>query len=271
VGAGGATLGLRLLAGAIRLVGRSLLWAGRLALANPLIAVLTALAGIAYAIYENWDGFVAYFIDKVDRVRAAFDTGLLNGIWAAIREFNPFTLALDGAIALAEYIWNKLVSAFDLDLFDKGAAMISSLKDGIWSVLVGMVEAIKAKLQSIVPGWMIDAWNWVKGDEPAATGAETAPAGGRALGGPVRAGQIYRWMEQGEELFSPAVDGHVISNRDVRAMRKGGTTRQINLGGIVINAAPGQSPRDIAREVLREVERKMSAAAPLHDGGDYAE
>jgi hypothetical protein len=269
VAGGAATLALRLLAGAIRFVGRAFLWAGRLALANPLLAVLTAVAGIAYAIYDNWDGFAAYFLDKVDRVRAAFDTGLLNGVWAAIREFNPFSLALDGAIALARYIWDKLTAAFDIDLFDKGAAMIASLKEGIWSVLVGMVESIKAKLQSILPDWMVEGWNWVKGGEAGTTEAGSAPVGGRALGGPVRAGQVYRWMEEGDELFSPAVDGHVISNRELRSMRRVGDARQINLGGIVINAAPGQSPREIAREVLREVERKLTPAAPLHDGGDY--
>jgi hypothetical protein len=116
---------------------------------------------------------------------------------------------------------------------------------------------------------MVEGWNWVKGGEAGTTEAGSAPVGGRALGGPVRAGQVYRWMEEGDELFSPAVDGHVISNRELRSMRRVGDARQINLGGIVINAAPGQSPREIAREVLREVERKLTPAAPLHDGGDY--
>lgn len=274
VARGAAALGLRVLGGAIRFVGRSLLWAGRVALANPIIAVLTLIAVAAYAIYENWDGFVAYFQDKVDRVRAAFDTGLLNGVWALLSEFNPFAMAFDGAIALAKFIWEKLVGAFDIDLFDKGAEMITSLKDGIWSVLTGMVEGIKAKLQSIVPDWMIDAWNWVKGDDPAPSpggGAAQGEYGKRATGGPVRAGMIYRWLEEGQEMFTPAVDGHVISSRQLRGMRQGGgRSLSLNLGGVVIHAAPGQSPTDIARAVRSEVERLMSESGALHDGGEYA-
>ncbi|MEO1949095.1 phage tail tape measure protein, partial [Thioclava sp.] len=315
VARGAAASGLRVLGGAIRFVGRSLVWAGRVALANPIIAVLTLIAVAAYAIYENWDGFVAYFEDKIDRVRAAFDVGLINGVWAVLSEFNPFRMALDGAIALAKFLWEKLdagtralvsgawgvlkefnpfkaamdgaialarylwdtlTQAFDIDLFEKGVAMINSLKDGIWSVLTGMVEAIKAKLQSIVPGWMMDAWNWVKGDEqpaPATAGVADQPQarGGRATGGPVRAGMIYRWLEEGQEMFSPAVDGNVISNRQLRGMRQGGgRSMSISLGGVVIHAAPGQSPMDIARAVRAEVERLISESGALHDGGEYA-
>lgn len=273
--AGGAVLaGLRGLAVAIRLVGRAILWAGRMALANPLMLVITLIALAAYAIYENWDGFVSYFTEKIDRVRAAFDGGLLNGVLALLAEFNPFTMMLDGAVALAKFVLEKLSAAFDLNLFDKGAEMIASLKEGIWSVLTDMVDTIKAKLSSIVPDKLIDAYNWVKGDDaPAASTPATPP--GRATGGPVRAGQIYRWMEEGTELFSPRVDGSVISTRELRALRApgagGGSSRNLSIGDIVIHAATGQSAAEIARTVRREIERMVGASSALHDGGAYAD
>lgn len=268
--------GLRILGLAFRFVGRALLWAGRAALANPLGLALLAIAGVAYAIYDSWDGFVAYFTDKIERVRAAFDVGLINGVFAVIKEFNPFLMALDGARALGQYIAGKLVAVFDINLFDKGVAMIKSLKDGIWSVLTGMVDGIKAKLSSILPDWMKDL---AGGSGDGASAPANAPdefsgvSGGRATGGPVRAGAIYRWMEQGQEFFQPAVDGNVISNRQVKALRQGGRSgaRSISLGGINIYAAPGQSPGDIARAVRREIERVLHEGGALHDGGAYAD
>lgn len=282
--AGGAIIaGLRGLGVAIRFVGSALLWAGRIALANPILLVISAIALAAYAIYENWDGFVAYFTEKIDRVRAAFDTGLLNGVMKLLSEFNPFRMALDGAIALAKYVLEKLSAAFDINLFDKGAAMIEGLKAGIWSVLTGMVDAIKAKLSSIVPDWMERAWNTISGeDAPQADGAPAsgasaatgAEAPGRALGGPVRAGQIYRWMEEGDEMFSPRVDGSVVSTRELRALRAPGGSgggRSLSIGEITIHAAPSQSPEDIARAVMRRIEDMMREGSALHDGGAYAD
>lgn len=99
-------------------------------------------------------------------------------------------------------------------------------------------------------------------------------SGQRALGGPVRAGAIYRWMEEGQELFVPRTDGMVVSNRELRAMRTasgGNRAGGISIGGITINAAPGQSPADIARAVRRELERlARQGRAALHDGGAHA-
>jgi TP901 family phage tail tape measure protein len=255
-------------------VGRTLLWVGRVALANPLLLVLTGIALAVWAIYENWDGFVSYFTDKIDRVRAAFEQGLLNGVLALLSELNPFAMMRDGAIALADFILGKLRDAFDLNLFDKGAAMIASLKDGAWSILTSMVDGIRAKLQSIVPDWMIEAWNWVKGDEAApGGGVPQEPTGARALGGPVRAGGIYRWMEEGQEMFSPTVDGSVISARQLGALKAGGTGRSssISIGDIVIHAAPGQSAAEVAQVVRREIERLLKPSGALHDGGAYAD
>jgi len=287
IAAGAATLGLRILGGALRFVGRAFLWMGRMALANPVLAVVAALAAAAYVIYDNWDGITAWFWAKIDAVSAAFDEGLLSGVLKLIAEFNPFTLMFEAATSFFTYVtgWtfedvtNALKSAFDFDLFGAGVALIKSLGEGIWSVLTGMVEAIQAKLSGIVPDWMQDAWNWVSGeDAPEAGEAGGAPASspagppppGRALGGAVRAGQIYRWMEEGEEFFSPQSDGSVISNREVRAMRSGQRAgAQFSMGDVVIHAHPSQSPLDIARAVRRELE-KFAQGSALHDGGDYA-
>lgn len=267
---------LVLLRGAIVGVARALIWAGRAAMANPLWLALTGIALAAWAIYENWDGFVSYFTDKIDRVRAAFDEGLLNGVLALMAELNPFAMMLDGAIALTEFMLDKLQAAFDLDLFDKGVAMIKSLGDGIWSVLTDLVNSIKETLNSITPDFVLDGLNWVKGDDGATGGGASGswePTGARALGGPVRAGGIYRWMEEGQEFFSPTVDGSVISTRQLRSLKSGTGARSstVTIGDINVYAAPGQSATEIARAVRREIERTLNTGGALHDGGAYAD
>lgn len=287
------TAALRGLGLAIRGIGRALLWAGRAALANPLLLVLTGIALTALAIYQNWDGFVAYFTDKIDRVRAAFDEGLLHGIFQTIAEFNPFRMIMDANVNFAIWINQQLEAAFGIDLFDAGVRMIESLRDGIWSILTDMVDAIRAKLASIVPDWMVEglgigpyAPRNLGAEHPSArdypfsghyAGPGTVGPGamppGRALGGPVRAGMLYRWMEEGPELFRPAVDGSVVSTRTLNSIWAGGggSVRSISVGDIVINAVAGQSPTDIAAAVRRELERLLHDGSALHDGGAYAD
>ena len=73
-------------------------------LANPIVAAITAIATIGYLIYKNWDQIVAYFEDKIETIRAAFDEGLLQGVLAVIAEFNPFQMMADALDALIEQV-----------------------------------------------------------------------------------------------------------------------------------------------------------------------
>lgn len=271
----------------IGLVGRVLIGLSRLVMGHPIIALLVLLASAAYAIYQNWDGFVQYFADKINAVKAAFQTGLLDGVFKLVKEFNPFTLALDGAVALFEYLmgWDfgtvrdALASIVDQPWFQMGVDLISSLSAGIWSVLTGLVDRIQASLASIVPQWVIDGKAWIDGT--AATGQVAAPgvieehagvggtyAGRRALGGPVRAGGIYEVNERGQEFFAPGQSGSIITARDARG---GGAaaTRQVTFGDIIVNAAPGMDASAVARMVRRELRDLMDARNALHDGGLY--
>lgn len=52
---------------------------GRAALLNPLGLALTAIAGLVYVIYDNWQGIVEWFRAKVARVAEAFDEGQRDG------------------------------------------------------------------------------------------------------------------------------------------------------------------------------------------------
>jgi tape measure domain-containing protein len=294
---------------------------------GPVSWAMAGIAGLAYVIYDSWDGIVSYFTSKIDAVAAAFDTGLLNGVLKLLSEFNPFSLMYDAAEGLFTYItgwsfadaraaitsafgfdpftaiynaasrffeyvtgWSfadvtaAIVSAFNIDFYAIGVKMITDLWNGAKAIIGQMAADLQAKLNSIAPSWMTsssaggtagiggDSGYGGMGGAMDDSAAFAGPDGDRATGGPVRAGGIYRWQEEGEEFFSPRTDGSVINARGTRALRAGGGgTRMttVNLGGITINAGPSQSPMAIARAVRAELERMTSQGFALHDGGAY--
>lgn len=200
----------------------------------------------------------------------AFADSPAKRLWDKVREFYDWATNLDW-----DKIQRDLVAAFEgIDLYETGVAIINSLWRGIEARIDAMIGWIKQKLAGITPSWLGG------GDVPVVGGGGgpgVTPGGataGRALGGPVRAGQIYQWQERGLEFFSPGVDGRVIDNRSVQRMT--GAARRaagsvINMGGITVNAAPGMDANAVARAVRRELDAFMRTARnALHDGADYA-
>lgn len=248
--------GIRLIAGGLMLLS-----------ANPVVALALAFTALAAVIYFNWDSIVTYFSDKIEAIRKAFDEGLLNGVLAVIAEFNPLTLigeALMGVNAL-------ILSAFDIDLYAIGAQWITDLRAGIAAQIDALTGWVREKFDAMIPDWMQSATAGgaaLIGDGYSGMGgAMDTGFEARALGGPVRAGRMYRWQEEGQEVFVPRTDGTVISTRQLRGLRGGGRAAPaFHIGAINITAAPGQSARDVALAVRRELE-DMARAAPLHDGG----
>ena len=184
-----------------------------------------------------------------------------------IAEFNPFTLVTEAAIGLAATI----LSAFDIDLYAIGAQWITDLRAGIAAQIDALTGWVRDKFDAMIPDWMQSATAGgaaLIGDGYAGMGgAMDTGFEARALGGPVRAGRMYRWQEEGQEVFVPRTDGTVISTRQLRGLRGGGRAAPaFHISAINITAAPGQSARDVALAVRRELE-DMARAAPLHDGG----
>lgn len=294
-----ALAGLRALGGALLWLGRALAVAGRALLANPIFLAIAAIAGAVYVIYQNWDGIVAYFTEKFEQVKDAFQSGFLDGLAKLISEFNLLTLFMD----MVEGVLRYLGSAFDIDLFTQGANMIASLRQGIWSVLTGMVDSVRQALASMVPSWLIDAWNWVRGGGAGNDGAGGGVAGARALGGPVRPGFVYEINEQGREFFMPDVPGRVLPANMFAQMAGGamqlmenlpdipGPFSDANQAGKGAGLLSGFAPRDARAQVTyqgdtinltvyatdaRDLERQMERFFErrerqrrynLHDGG----
>lgn len=81
-----AAAGPTLLGKAFMFAGRGILWMGRALLLNPIGLAITAIAGAAYLIYENWDKLKPWFTALWDDIVATFDkaigyiTGLIGSV-----------------------------------------------------------------------------------------------------------------------------------------------------------------------------------------------
>lgn len=81
-----AAAGPTLLGRAFLLMGRGIMWAGRMLLLNPIGLAVTAIAGAAYLIYKNWEPLKKWFTELWADITGIFDAaigkimGMINGI-----------------------------------------------------------------------------------------------------------------------------------------------------------------------------------------------
>lgn len=206
-----------------------------LAMANPIGLIIASVAALAYAVYDNWDKIVGAVIEKAELVRAAFDEGIIKGVFKLLAEFNPFTLAVEGAIGLVAYVMDllgvpdQIIAKFkEFSLFATGVTLMKSLWDGMASIVDKAVTFIVDKLKSLNPHWLTDLQNWVtssSGPAPAPgrahplSGSVAPPVqGNRDSGGPVLPGLSYLIGERREpEVFVPNVPGSILPTRALKA------------------------------------------------------
>jgi tape measure domain-containing protein len=213
----------------------------------PVLALAVAFAVLAAVIYYNWDSIVAYFSEKIEDIRKAFDEGLLNGVLKAISEFHPFTLITEAAIGLAATI----LSAFDIDLYAIGEKWITDLRAGIAAQIDALVAWVRAKFAAMIP----DMPDWLRSPE----------AGGTAgIGGDSGYGGMAGAMDDTAAFTVPAAPLRLRSPAN-------GPSTNVNVGGITVNAAPGQSTEAVAREVRRQLSEAASIRAYLDDRGLHAD
>jgi tape measure domain-containing protein len=230
-----------------------------LIVANPVILLALAFAALAAVIYYNWDNIVAYFSEKMERIRKAFDEGLLNGVFAAIAELNPFQLMADAAEALFTYLtgWTfadvtfAIVDAFDIDFLAIGEKWITDLRAGIAAQIDALVAWVQAKFAAMIP----DMPDWLRSGDPRGTAG---------IGGDSGYGGMAGAMDETAPFLVPAAPLRLRSPAN-------GPSTNVNVGGITVNAAPGQSPEAVAREVRRQLSEAAQIRAYLDDRGLHAD
>lgn len=271
--------------------GQAILWLGRLMMANPILAIIGLIAMGAIYIWQNWETLGPKFKALWDAISSG-----VSGAWAVIKQTisNKWDEILNDVAALPA----------------KFKAVGGAIIDGILSGINEKWEMLKSKLASVksyLPDWMTG------GDKspgvPQQKGTGGFFAGMYDSGGYIPRGQVGIAGENGPELINgPA---YVTSRRRTAALasvvagmmggampaeaaplhpmslpaasyrpaaEKPAGTRPVfqfeTQAQIIIQAQPGQSPQDIAREVARQLderERRMRAKARSNfsDQGGY--
>ena len=136
-----ATIGVGSLTGAIGTMGAVLL-------ANPVIAIIAAIAAGAYLIYRNWDEIVAWFTATWDRIRETVVAGWAR-IKSALDEYTPDWLKLlwAGLVDFYAELWDRIAAGVRLGweiikgLFT-GEYTVAALITDAWAGLVEWFEAL---------------------------------------------------------------------------------------------------------------------------------
>ncbi|EPN6604907.1 phage tail tape measure protein [Providencia rettgeri] len=165
---------LSLLIKPIKLIGTAFMMLGRALLANPIILIITAIAGAAYLIYKYWDDIVPYAKKLWNRV-----TEIFSQFWEGAKSYvlNWGLVGLvyqhwDEIVAITSRMW-ALVKKTISDKWEQivadvkglperfkqiGGEIIDSLKNGIlekWEALKAQFAELKQMATNILPDWML--------------------------------------------------------------------------------------------------------------------
>ncbi|MBQ0606111.1 phage tail tape measure protein [Providencia rettgeri] len=244
---------LSLLIKPIKLIGTAFMMLGRALLANPIILIITAIAGAAYLIYKYWDDIVPYAKKLWNRV-----TEIFSQFWEGVKSYvlNWGLVGLvyqhwDEIVAITSRMW-ALVKKTISDKWEQivadvkglperfkqiGGEIIDSLKNGIlekWESLKAQFAELKQMATNILPDWMLsDETKAVRAmSQVTVIQAGMKSAGMFDNGGFIPSGQFGIVGEYGPEL----VDGpaHITSRRKTAALAAAALT----IGSMTATAKP---------------------------------
>lgn len=129
----------------LRIVGKGM-WA---LAANPVVAVLAALAAVAYLVYKNWDWVKSTFLEFWSGFSGWASTAI-DAATAAILEYQPAALLHEAFAAAYEYL-----ATLPTTFTDYGAMIVDGLVTGLLSGLGKVRDAI-GELGSGTIDWFKD-------------------------------------------------------------------------------------------------------------------
>ncbi|MBX6952999.1 phage tail tape measure protein [Providencia rettgeri] len=244
---------LSLLIKPIKLIGTAFMMLGRALLANPIILIITAIAGAAYLIYKYWDDIVPYAKKLWNRV-----TEIFSQFWEGVKSYvlNWGLVGLvyqhwDEIVAITSRMW-ALVKKTISDKWDQivadvkglperfkqiGGEIIDSLKNGIlekWEALKAQFAELKQMATNILPDWMLsDETKTVRAmSQVTVIQAGMKNAGMFDSGGFIPRGQFGIAGEKAPEIVTgPA---HITSRRKTAAL----AAAALSMGSMTATAKP---------------------------------
>ncbi|SDQ70559.1 hypothetical protein SAMN05443026_1519 [Burkholderia orbicola] len=250
------------MASAFSLVGQALLALGRLAMANPLLAVIGLIAMAAVYVWQNWDTLGPKFIALWDTIKGAFGAAgdWITAKWDATVEWVKTSLG-----GIGDW-FGDIGTRFE----EIGASIVSGLVGGITNRL-GALKGTVGNLGGSAVGWLKEKL----GLQPSAT-----PDGGpgAAAGNPNRMTRTAAALTTAAALVgppafaaSPAIGAAAplerynlsLDYRPPLTAPAAAASATPAAGPVTINIAPppGADAAQIARMVRAELERAERAKA----------
>ncbi|MDA4982292.1 phage tail tape measure protein [Acinetobacter baumannii] len=251
-----------LLRGAITGVGSALMWLGRLAMAHPLLALITAVAFGVYLIYKNWDTIGPYFQKVWTMIKGFFQSGIGN-ISATILNWSPLGLFYSAFATVMNWFGFELPTKFSTF----GANIINGLINGIKSYFPKLKE-IWNKVADYMPDWLKQRMV-IRSPSRVMAGLGGHIVGGIGMGLTQAFPELKNKYNQVLNLFtnkaqSPAMDqidiaAPVISKIQTAPNLTSSRQSSLAVAGdtytIHIHAAPGQMVQDLERQIEQVINR----------------
>ncbi|MGP5647515.1 phage tail tape measure protein [Psychrobacter celer] len=109
-------------------------------MANPILALVLAIAVLAFTIYKNWDTLGPMFAALWERIKAIFNMGI-QALKSFIMNFTPVGLFIRAFAAVWPYL-----SSLGAKFKQYGMYMLEGLKNGI----LGKAQAVVSSISSVV-------------------------------------------------------------------------------------------------------------------------
>lgn len=248
---------------ALKAVGSVLLWIGRLAMANPIGLLITALVVGAVLIYKNWDAVKAYMLGLWAELRAGFSGGI-GDIAKTILNFSP--------LGLFHRVFAGVMGYFGIELpakFTEFGGMIMSglitgiknaagaVKDSVVGTATGVIDSFKEKLGIHSPSRVFAELGGftMQGLEKGLLSGQDGPLGAvLGLGKQLAAA--------GAITFGAAGSAIAMDNRPPLGSQSAPRAAQVQQASpihINVHPAPGMDEQQLARLVAIEVAKIQRA------------
>lgn len=245
-----------LLKSAISGIGSALIWLARLAMAHPILALITAVAFGVYMIYQNWDTVGPYFQKAWAQITGFFKSGIGN-ISATILNWSPMGLFYSAFTSVLKWFGFELPTKFS----EFGSNVINGLINGIKSNFPKLKE-IWNDVANYMPDWLKHRMI-IRSPSRVMAGLGGHIVGGIGMGLTQAFPELKNKYNQVLNLFTNKSQSPVLDQIDIAApvMSKIQTapnltqSRQSSVAvagdtyTIHIHVAPGQIVQDLERQI----------------------
>lgn len=245
-----------LLKGAITGIGSALMWLARLAMAHPILALITAVAFGVYMIYQNWDTIGPYFQNLWAQIKMFFQSGIGN-ISATILNWSPMGLFYSAFATVLNWFGFELPTKFSVF----GTNIIDGLINGIKAAFPKL-KSTWNDVANYMPDWLKQRMI-IRSPSRVMAGLGGHIIGGIGMGLTQAFPELKNKYNQVLNLFTNKSQSPVLDQIDIAApvMSKIQTapnltpSRQSSLAvagdtyNIHIHAAPGQIVQDLERQI----------------------